>query len=168
MMLDLKGRPEDAYGEDYRAHLLEQYKLCVEMANHVSSRRDTANAFFLSINTGAIAFLGLAKGPGSPAWYIVVSLAGIVLCIAWHNILRSFRHLNTAKFQVIHEMEKELPVKPFDAEWSAMGRGGNPTLYRPLSHIEVAVPWIFAVLYVALIGLSLAGVLPGQEPAAKP
>jgi hypothetical protein len=36
-----------------RAHQLEQQKLCVEMANHVSSRRDTFSA---------LAFSGSGKG----------------------------------------------------------------------------------------------------------
>ena len=34
----------------YREHVLEQYKLCVEMADKVSGRRDIANTFFLTLH----------------------------------------------------------------------------------------------------------------------
>ena len=34
---------------------LEQYKLYVEMADRISSRRQNANSFFLSINTAIVA-----------------------------------------------------------------------------------------------------------------
>ena len=40
----------EKYGEKYKEHLLEQYKLYVEMADRISGRRQTANSFFLSIN----------------------------------------------------------------------------------------------------------------------
>ena len=35
--------------------VLDIYKLAVEMADRVSSRRATANAFFLTVNTGLVA-----------------------------------------------------------------------------------------------------------------
>lgn len=37
--------------ETYQAVLLEQYKLCVEMADRVSARRNLTNTFFLSLNS---------------------------------------------------------------------------------------------------------------------
>lgn len=47
----LIGIPESAYGPEYKPHLLELYKLYVEMADHISDRREKANSFFLTINT---------------------------------------------------------------------------------------------------------------------
>jgi hypothetical protein len=41
--------------------LLELYKLCVEMADRVSARRATANAFFLTLNSALLAGLGLVQ-----------------------------------------------------------------------------------------------------------
>jgi hypothetical protein len=164
-ILDLGGRPRAEYGADYDAHVLEQYKLYVGMADEISKRRHEANNYFLAINTGAIALLGVAKeGEPSPVWYVVVSFAGIVLCVVWRAILKSYRDLNTAKFNVIHEIESQLPLRPYDAEWTAVGRGTDQERYRPLSHIERAVPWVFGALYLALICLALGGGLPGQNP----
>jgi hypothetical protein len=47
-------------------HYLELYKLAVEMADRVSARRATANAFFLTINTALFAFVssGAARRVG--------------------------------------------------------------------------------------------------------
>src|SRR2546426_1964670 len=40
---------------------LEQYKLYVEMADRISARRQTANEFFLSVNTVIVALLGYLR-----------------------------------------------------------------------------------------------------------
>ncbi|MEZ8318844.1 MULTISPECIES: RipA family octameric membrane protein [Vibrio] len=126
---------------------LELYKLSVEMADRISARRLTANSFFLTINTGIIAFAGylslsvdknLAAGQ-----YWVVALAGVILCYMWYRLIRSYAGLNKAKFDVIHEMEKDLPYKVFDAEWIAVGQGNDPKKYLPFTKIEMAVPWVF-------------------------
>lgn len=42
---------EASYGERFHDHLLEQYKLYVESARHVSDRRESANNYFLTINS---------------------------------------------------------------------------------------------------------------------
>ena len=38
----------DEYGEKYQDHLLEQYKLFIEMADRVSQRRDQSNRFYVT------------------------------------------------------------------------------------------------------------------------
>ena len=72
----------------------------------------------------------------------------------------SYKNLNTAKFLVIHKIEKRLPISPYDAEWEAMGRGKNPELYRPISHIELGVPYVFMGLhFVVVLKASLSWIL---------
>jgi hypothetical protein len=153
---ELLGAQSDGYGADYHAHLLAQYKLYVEMADRVSRRRENANAFFLTINT---AIFGLLKLPLLPLnnWFpfVMVSAAGITLCIAWLTYIRSYRDLNTAKFAVVGRLEEHLPVRPYHAEWVAVGQGRNPRLYRPLSHVEAAVPWVFLILHVVVAVLAI-------------
>src|SRR5215217_8956247 len=87
------------YGGQYQNHLLEQYKLYVQMADKISERRQSANSFFLTVNTALIAFLGLVASPdvggdtglvASPPlpWVLVVSAAGVVLCYSWYRLVR--------------------------------------------------------------------------------
>lgn len=156
---NLEGVSKEQYGNDYTAHLLEQYKLYVEMADKISERRQTANTFFLTINTAIVALLG-AVLPGiderlGTAWYAVVGVAGLVLCFSWFRLLSSYRDLNNAKFKVVHEIERKLPIRPYDAEWTRVGSGKDPKVYLPFTHIETKVPWVFAGLYIALIVIAV-------------
>jgi hypothetical protein len=154
-----KVAPEQ-YGADYRAHLLDQYKLYVEMADRISARRQTANAFFLSLNTALLAFLGLAAerdtGDVPLPWVLAVTAAGLVLCFTWYRLVRSYRDLNGGKFRVIHAIERRLPLAPYDAEWESVGRGEDPRLYLPFTHIEIRVPWVFAALHAGFAAWSVA------------
>lgn len=140
-----------AENEKYQDHLLDQYKLYVEMADRVSARRQTANSYFLSINTAILGFVGYVttKSAGDQVW--VLGLVGIVLSYLWYRIIVSYRDLNSAKFKVVHEIEKRLPISPYDAEWEAMGRGKEPSLYHPLTHIEKGVPWVFLALHAFIV-----------------
>jgi len=133
---------------------MEQYKLYVETAERNSSRRLTANSFFLTINTGLSALLGYMTSfneIGSMLAQMVVPLAGIILSYFWYRLIISYREMNKAKFQVIHAMEKSLPFKMFDVEWEAVERGENPKGYRPYTNIESAIPWVFIGIHSLLL-----------------
>ena len=152
---NLEGRCRYEYGADYDAHALDQYKLYVEMADRISQRRQTANTFFLTVNTALVAFLGVSFPDEADwfglGWYSVVGIAGVLLAMMWYRLIRSYRDLNSAKFQIIHKMEDRLPLKPYKAEWQAVGCGEQSRLYVPFTHIETRIPWAFMFLYVALI-----------------
>jgi hypothetical protein len=149
----LPGVAKERYGDAFTQHRLEQYKLYVEMADRISSRRMTANSFFVTLNTALVAFLGLAVAKQETdrlGWYIAVSIAGVTVSLLWYFLIRSYRDLNSAKFNVVHLVESELPLKIYDAEWEMVGRGKNPELYRPVTHIETKVPLLFVAIYVGL------------------
>ena len=143
------------YGNEYNSHLLEMYKIFLEMMDRISSRRQSANSFFLSINTAIVALVGyvqLGKKAGeSVDFYWVVGLAGMVLCYTWYRLTKSYKDLNSAKFKVILEVEKKLPISPYDAEWETLGKGKNAKLYLPFTKVEMAVPWIFFALHFIVL-----------------
>jgi hypothetical protein len=139
------------HNEKWYSHLLDQYKIYVEMADRISSRRATANSYFLSVNSAILAFVGYLSSKGIGEYLWLLAIAGIVLSVLWEALITSYRNLNTAKFIVIHKIEKRLPISPYDAEWDAMGRGKNPKLYRPISHIEQGVPYIFIGLHFIVL-----------------
>jgi hypothetical protein len=85
---------------------------------------------------------------------LVPFLAVALLCFIWWRVVYSYRQLNSAKFKVVHALEQMLPVAPFDAEWSALGRGMDARRYLPLTHVENWVPVCFGLLYV-LLGVTL-------------
>ena len=155
--LNLLAAREEQYGSEYRAHLLEQYKLYVELMDKVSERRQNANTFFLTINTALVGLLGIAWPKGSPdlslRWHLGVGVAGLVLCYSWSRLLRSYKGINTGKFEVIHAVEEHLPLRLFAAEWKALGEGKDKKKYLPFTAIEPWVPWIFFGLYLGILVL---------------
>lgn len=145
--------------EKYQGHLFEQYKLFVEMADRISARRQTASSFFLSVNTALISVIGYLHLESSPqpkdSFFWIVTTAGIALSYLWYRIIRSYRDLNSAKFKVIHEIEKHLPLSPYTAEWEAIGHGKRSDLYLPFTHIEIGIPWIFLLLHGFVLARSI-------------
>jgi len=156
---------EADYGDSYRQHLFDQYKLAVEMADRVSARRMQANTFFLAVNTGLLTvFASLAKDriiSGFTGALPIIAL--LVLCFVWWRIVRSYRQLNSGKYAVILDLETMLPAAPYAAEWKALGEGKDPRRYLPLTHVENWVPRLFGLLYLLLL---LAVLLGGQGPVA--
>jgi nitrate/nitrite transporter NarK len=133
---------------------LELYKLAVEMADRVSARRATANAFFLTINTALLAFT--SSNLDDALW--LMALAGIALSATWTVLLKSYRDLNAAKYQVIIEMEHNLDAKVFDDEWKRLKEKrtqGWLGRYAEFGAVERFVPLIFAALYAAVFLLEM-------------
>ena len=147
-----------AYGDKYDEHLLKQYKLYVEMADKISERRQSANTYFLSINSLLVTFYGILAGfgniPQQKTWQYFVPAAGLLLCVTWATLIRSYRQLNTGKFEIIHLLETRLPASVYKAEWDLLEKGEGSE-YLPFTHVERYVPWIFAGLYVLLMLFSV-------------
>jgi hypothetical protein len=137
--------PENKATEQY----LELYKLAVEMADRISARRATANGFFLTVNTALLAFV--STGPEKLLWLVV--LGGIAFSATWWALIKSYRDLNTAKFDVILRMEEKLEARIFGDEWRKLKEspprrwGGR---YIEFNVIERVVPIVFAVLYLVV------------------
>lgn len=138
---------------EYQTAVLEQYKLCVEMADRVSARRNLCNTFFLSLNSAIAAGLVIGLTPmlaSASAWLAAAALLIVLAqCAAWFVIVRSYRLLNAAKYAVIGTLEERLPALAYSgAEWGALGEGKDWRKYLPVTHIEQWVPGIFAAAYV--------------------
>jgi hypothetical protein len=133
--------------------VLEQWKMCVETTERVSTRRAVTNTFFLGLNTTALAAVGAfwAKTPQGVGveGLIPPLLALLVACYVWWTLVRSYRQLNEAKFIVVHELEVRLPAKVFTREWDLI-RAKRPRFqgYLRLTVLEQVIPVLFAILYV--------------------
>ena len=148
------------YGPQYKEHLLEQYKLYVEMADRISQRRALANSFFLTLHTGLFALAtglsGLSSGQSEKeAAGLAIALFGLVFAYVWWHILKSYRQLNSAKYAVIHDLEARLPFAPYDSEWDKAGRGKDPKRYTPLTKVEGWVPAVFVLGYLGVTALAV-------------
>ncbi len=152
---------EKTYGEKFNDHLLEQYKLYVEMADNNSERRSKSNTFYLTLVSALITIIGVLSQVSKPIgnmyfwWVALVSISGIVFCLIWNNSIKCYRVLSEAKFKVIHEMEKRLPVAAFAKEWDYLNQGSQKTRYPQLTLVERWIPLTFLVLFLSLLVISL-------------
>jgi hypothetical protein len=142
------------YGELYSQHFFEQYKLYLSGIEKISDRRESANKYFLAINTGIFVALGFfidkiidkdvpllfLFGPG---------LLGLIISIIFYFLINSYRQLNEGKFKVVHEIEKHLPLDLYTREWIALGEGKDHARYYPFSHIEKLIPIVFGIIYLS-------------------
>lgn len=158
--------------------LLELYKTAVEMADRVSARRAGANSFFVTLNSALAAIVGIVSAARKPPPHgnipsfdafglCVTAAAGIVLAVVWWALLRYYRRLSRAKWDVINRLEIRLPASPFTDEWKELHPEettvGAPTAsgrrtvgfrlrvkHREATVVEQVVPFVFVVLYVVL------------------
>ena len=155
-MSDLFSKNEKDYGADYKDHLFEQYKLYVESIEKTSDRRQHANNYFITINTALISLIGLSFQikvfENLAGIKLVLAFVGIVVCIIFWYLIRSYKQLNTGKFDVVHKIEEHLPLALYKYEWEVLGKGEDNKKYYPFSHIELIIPWVFGIIY-ALLGL---------------
>jgi len=155
-MIDTKlySKDREKYGDQYISHLFEQYKIYVEGVEKISDRRQNANNYFIAINTAIITFFGLSFQIDffeNLFWVRgLLALLGVIICVIFWFLLRSYKQLNSGKFKVIHAIEKELPLALYDYEWEVLGRGKDKKLYYPFSHIEIFIPGVFVLVYLVL------------------
>lgn len=169
----MKGDPPPATSDpEHRAELpashpndgsrLEIWKLLVEMADRVSQRRQSANSFYLSVNTLLIGGSAYLAEKQSLVSNVLLAVAGGGISALWLMNIDSYRTLNAAKFVVIHEVEQGLPLQPFAREWQELDPKKVGERHRPFHTVERLVPFVFIGLYLAQV----ARVLPWARLAA--
>ena len=134
---------------------LEIYKLHAELTDRVSQRREGANRLYVSLLVGLVVFLAalLRFGTGDVSEQLVLSaigLFGVLLSVSWFVVLRSYRQLNSEKFRVLHELEKDIAFPFFTKEWDPGSEGSKSNRYWRLTKVEVTLPVIFGLLFLGI------------------
>lgn len=153
------------YGENFQSHLLEQYKLYVEMADRISARRVQMNSFYISLISGLLALLSIfgnkeifsnfQDGRWQNIVVLLIGLVGITLCFVWYSNIRSYRQINSVKFKVIHEIEKHMPFSIYEREWEILKKDKKYKGYLEQTVVEKYIPFILAIPYLIIIIYSL-------------
>ncbi len=133
----LKVKP---FSGECKSTILEQWKTCVESANSITEKRNNSNNIFITINTALFAVITFSFDCKS----ILLSIIGILICILWICLISSYRKLNIVKYEIINEIEKELPLAPFTSEWEKLNIEQK---YINLTTIEKILPCLFIILY---------------------
>lgn len=145
-------KSEDADNK-YIDHYLEQYRIYLHIFNSTHDRLSKSNDFFLGLNTAIIAALGYLEAKGGSHNSIIFLFApfvGIAICYCWYEIIEAYKKINKTKFQVIHDVERKLPLSLFETEWELFGKGKDKNKYISLSKVERKIPIIFILLYLVI------------------
>ena len=144
--------PDSDTGE-YENHVLEQYKLYAQSADNLSARRVSSNNFLLTLNSAIVALYGINVAfAGADSWTLGVPFAGLLASFVWYMTIRSYPNLNDVKFDIIDDLEKHLPVRPYTPEWK-LAKGDNPNTYISVTKIERWIPVLYAALHIAFLAV---------------
>jgi hypothetical protein len=147
------------YGDKFQDHLIEQYKLYVEMMDRISSRRNQMNTFYLTLLSGLLALISIFTNKDVDQFqniqfqaiaFLTVSIIGLLLCLSWYINIQSYKRLNSSKFKVIYELEKQLPFSCYTKEWELLKEDKRYKNYLTQSNVEKILPIILAAPYVGL------------------
>ena len=144
----------DGYGAKFQEHLLEQYKVYVEMADRVSSRRLQTNIFFITIFSGLLVVIAFTFNQenqlSESLQYLLswsVALSGVFLSIFWRQAIESSKILNSGKYKVINAIESMLPCPGYSEEWDIVKQKG----YKRATGIENWLALIFLGFWISAI-----------------
>jgi len=112
--------------------ILEQYKAYIGDLGNIGTRYSAVHTLYFTLLGAIVAVLGLAEsgkalGPLRPHAVWIVALFGVGLCILWIATVRYYRALFAAKFEVLRELEADLPVKPYTVETGLLGSYRSPS-----------------------------------------
>lgn len=165
-MPDLVRSRNEYDGGNYDEALLEQYKLYVQSAENISSNRIATSRYLLTLNAALLALYGLQLSSLDPGHLVLaVPVAGGLISVLWHRIIKSYRNLNSIKFELIHKLEERLPAALFKTEWD-MVKKRRDRPYIPVTKIEQGLPLLFVAAHVGLAAIWALGYFGAMGPAA--
>ena len=143
--------------DEQRRELLEIYKLHADLADRVSQRREGANRLYVSLLVGLVLFAAAilrfgANGVSVDMVLFGAGALGSILAASWYIVIRSYRQLNTGKFNALQDMERHLAYPFFPKEWELLGEGKKRSRYWRLTVVETTLP---SALFLLFIGLAI-------------
>ena len=146
---------KETYSGSFEEIVLEQYKLYVQSAENVSTRRVASSRYLLTLNVALVALYGYQSSNLDSNWWIMlIPVLGTLVSVLWYRIIKSHKDLNVVKFEVIHELEQHLPAVLYTHEWRLVEEGRGK-LYRSVTDIERWIPLAFLALHLVLLAALL-------------
>jgi len=147
--VNLHKKSESEYGEHYRNHFLEQYKIAIQGVDYTSKWKHIVNNYFLTMHTVLLAGVGLSAARGSISAPTltneVVTFIGVCMAIAWFMTIRGYNEVLATKFSILHCIEDHLPMALYKTEWEILNASHkNP---HRAARIDSMVPVFFVILY---------------------
>ncbi len=129
---------------------VEIYKCFASFAYSFEDRAQITSRLYITLNSVIITLLAYRYSDEKFNIPVVVSLGLIVcamcFCILWYLTLKSITRHTSAKHEVLQDMEKELPLKPYTSEWYEKLNCGKR--YIRTTTIHELFPWVFILTYI--------------------
>ncbi|WP_286347970.1 RipA family octameric membrane protein [Helicobacter felistomachi] len=134
--------------------LLEQYKTAVASADRISDRRATTNNFFITLNGLFFSLnMNIAVKFKECGWVLGVLLISLlsscIVCYVWMSLLRHYKEMNWAKFEVILALEQRLPSNVCGYEWYLLQKQAEKE--KSFFRFEKYIPGIFVLLHLFVL-----------------
>lgn len=148
------------YEED-RQLLLEQYKIMVGSTEKVTDQRMRVNNLFFTV-TSSILSVSIVVGKSfefsvvGAIGMLALSFMAFLVTFLWEKLVRSYGKLNTGKFTVIDQIEKQLRTNMFEHEWNILKQQVG---YESNTETEATVVRRFRWFVLAVIMLEALYVL---------
>ena len=146
--------------------LRQDFQWASEHIEKLIDRRQDTTSFFLSVNTGILAAIGLlAKDSQMQASWLSISVAlllvaGLIACWIWRSLLQQYDILLNWWYARMRELEAGLPgsARLVTREYEDLYGGGRPKAQKVgMTRRELVLVWIFVGLYVAfMVGIVLS------------
>lgn len=144
----------EIYTKDDNVELIaEMWEKTVETADSVTDKRISASNFYMTIDTALIGLLYFV----SNWWDYTVAAVGLIIAVLWFFSVQNYRYLSSAKWKVVNDLEKKLPVKPFTYEWKVLTHRKHYRYFQ-VTKIERIMPLLFGLLFLLIIILKICGV----------
>ena len=157
-----------SYGNNFQAHLLEQYKLLVGMTERTIDRRKQTNSFYVSLLSGLLTVITIATSQDiiqfqntqfQSVAFLAVAILGMILCVVWFANIQVYQQDNSSHYKVINKLEKYLPYPCIDRAWKlSQGYRKSQLEFIP-SNVEKIVPLLLVIPYIGLFIYSLLNIV---------
>jgi hypothetical protein len=138
--------------------ILEEFQLTLKHVEKLLDRRQTNTSFYLSVNTGILAAIGLLLKDSqlTEGWLLASILllvcAGFIACWIWRSLLYQYEILLDWWYARLREFEASMPdsarlvTREYEDLYVA-AKEHKPTKRVGMTKQEIALNWVFTGLY---------------------
>jgi len=147
--------------DDIPPELIDQYTTYVNTTLNVSNRRLRNNRFYVFLLSGTLAVVSVLAKTNiiQELGLLLAGSLGFALCVLWYLSIVSYKQLNSGKYDIIQNMEEDLPAAPFNEEWENLERGENWRTYITHTRVERKIPIVLAIPYLLITGYAVLQLL---------
>jgi hypothetical protein len=136
----------------------DDFKLTLAHTEKLLDRRQSTTSFYLSVNTGILAVIGLLIKDSSFEWpwlmasVLLLLCAGFMACCIWRSLLRQYEILLEWWYARLRELEASMPdsAQLVSREYQELyleAKHRRASQRIGMTKRELALNWVFTGLY---------------------